>query len=131
MSEFLDQFPELRRARESYGICHYVLLENGGLDLARRILEALPPTRELMFFDPHYPSPSDAGAYISIRQSDGRFVYSFGNHGWSRPWERQSKEFLVSYLALCLPSHRPPASGEHLRLTPISPETLAQSFRNY
>lgn len=119
MSEHLDRLAGLKLVGESCGICEYIISDAPPEALAEQILAGLPENRQLSFHDPDYPSPSDAGAYVSIRRKGTGFVYHFGNHGWSRDWQPQSFEFLTAYLARCLPVHHPLRSRERLRLTPF------------
>src|SRR4051812_45294913 len=104
MSEYLDNTPHLERKSESHGISGYVIRSPIPENLADLIISGLPSDRQLGFYDPFYPSPSDPGAYISVRQENNRYAYFFGNHGWTSGWERQSREFLSCYLKLCLPA---------------------------
>lgn len=119
--EHLDDFPELKLVRDSCGICEYVVADDLPADLAARILLALSPDRELGFFDPNYPSPSDPGAYVSARKTVEGFRCGIGNHGWSQQLPVESFDWLAAYLQRCLPCHQPGRSRETLRLTPIIP----------
>ncbi len=38
---------------------------------------------EFSLYDALYPSPSDPGAYLSYRPSNGTWKMTLGNHGWS------------------------------------------------
>jgi hypothetical protein len=118
--EYLDDFPELRLVRESCGISDYIV---GDLtaDAASRILQALPANRELTFHDPEYPSPSDPGAYISVRKEAEGFRCGIGNHGWSHRLPVESAEWLAACLQRCLPHHQPERSRERLQLSPVLP----------
>jgi hypothetical protein len=121
MSEYLDHMPHLERISESQGATEYVVRSPIPDDLADFIICGLPPDRELGFYDPFYPSMSDPGAYISVRQQSDCYVYFFGNHGWSSGWQKQSREFLSHYLKLCLPAHCPPIGRERLLIRPVKP----------
>jgi hypothetical protein len=121
MSEYLDQMPGLERVSERQGIFEYVIRSPIPDDLAARIISGLRSDRELCFYDPFYPSISDPGAYISVRQRNNLYAYLFGNHGWISRWQKQSVEFLSHYLKLCLPEHCPPKGQERLLLRSIEP----------
>ncbi len=66
------------------------------------LLEWLPATHKLCFYDQYYPSMSDPGAYVSVSRKDDLFAYKLGNHGWSGDWTKQSMELLASWLFLNL-----------------------------
>jgi hypothetical protein len=66
----------------------------------RQLLAWLPWRKELAFFDPHYPSASDPGAYVSVQRREALFVYMMGNHGWSSDWSKQSIELLAEWILL-------------------------------
>lgn len=124
MDHYVDQFPELSSAPEDS--CEYFVRALVPFDFAGRLVSQLPPDRELSFHDPYYPSPSDPGAYVTVRQNGGCFIYSFGNHGWHKGWERQSKEFLASYLALCLTGQSAGGGASRLSVRPIEPVEIAR-----
>ncbi len=128
MREYLDEMEGLKREASPY-LCHYVVDDPLHTGLAERIVALLPADRQLGFYDPFYPSPSDPGAFIAVRQFDGAYVYSYGNHGWHCGWQRQSKEFLIQYLALCLPMHRPPAE-ERLSIERIEPTHVHELLKH-
>jgi len=119
MDEYVDQFPEL--SSDPKGLCEYFVRTPVPSDFASRLVSQLPPDRELSFHDPYYPSPSDPGAYVDVRQNCGCFIYCLGNHGWHRGWERQSREFLASYLALCLAGQSAGGGASRLSVCPIEP----------
>ncbi|HEY9175555.1 MAG TPA: hypothetical protein VI136_25015 [Verrucomicrobiae bacterium] len=129
MSEYLDEVPQLKRESESCGICRYTVRDPIPGSLAELIVSRLPADRELSFHDPFYPSPSDPGAFVSIRQQDGCCIYCFGNHGWHQDWQRQSKEFLAHYLALCLRKHSSTGGHGWLSLTPVLPASFPKRLK--
>jgi hypothetical protein len=54
------------------------------------LLDWLPETCRLNFFDRFYPSASDPGAYVSVQKLHGALICNLGNHGWSRGWRNES-----------------------------------------
>ncbi len=127
MGEYLDDVAGLTR-EASPCLCRYIVDHTVPGDLAERVIAGLSADRVLGFYDPYYPSPSDPGAYVGVRQFEGRYVYSYGNHGWHSGWERQSREFLTQYLALCLPAHRG-AAGERLSINRVEPIDLPELLK--
>ena len=106
MSEYLDRLEGLTKLAISWErSSRYFVQSPIAHLLAEQIIAGLPSDRQLTFFDPFYPSRSDPGAYVSIRQSSGLYGYMLGNHGWSTGWLNQSKELLTKYLDLCLATH--------------------------
>lgn len=128
MGEYLDSYRELSADPE--GFCEYVVCDPIPADLATRIVSQLPADRELSFHDPLYPSSSDPGAYIDVRQNSGQYVYAFGNHGWHRGWERQSKEFLAHYLGLCLAAQRSARGSARFSVRPIEPVEIRRLIKH-
>jgi len=130
MSEYLDLTTHLERVSERQGISEFVVRSPIPDNLADFIISSLPSDRELGFYDPFYPSPSDPGAYISVRQQNNCYAYFYGNHGWSSGWEKQSKEFLSQYLKLCLPAHCPPEGQERLSISPVKPFAINRLIKS-
>ena len=62
------------------------------------LFENLPEHLEIFFFDHFHPTISDPGAYVSVRQLNGKFYYWLGNHGWisSKYWT--TSNYCAKYL---------------------------------
>ena len=89
-----------------------------------RILGEIPPETELMFYDGDYPSPSDPGAFVSIKRVNDQYTMKRANHGWSDGWEHISIENLVDYLSKCIKYNTGSDSMSKMRLYP--PPSLPQ-----
>lgn len=71
------------------------------------VLAWLPPGFQLGFYDQHYPSMSDPGAYVDIQRNDRAYIYKLANHGWSSDWLKQSAELLAAWMALNMTKKHP------------------------
>lgn len=71
-------------------------------DLASRILDALPESRGLHYFDAGYPQVSDPGAIFTVWQVQGGLRLGYGNHGWSTPAIEVSRTDAAAHLGACL-----------------------------
>ena len=49
----------------------------------RELLGLVPEGALVQCFDPHYDSPSDAGAWIAFQRYPTFWTATFSNHGWS------------------------------------------------
>lgn len=95
--EYLDSIDGLQRESGGSGQTYTIVCPESE-SLARTIIEAIPEDRELMFYDKFRWSPSDPGAYVSVRNLSKVYICRIGNHGWSTSWRRRSKDSLVKYL---------------------------------
>ncbi len=76
---------------------HLVLHPDTARSSVALLVADLPPDSSLSFYDRHFPSPSDPGAYVSFRRSGSGYEVMKGNHGWSSGWEPIEHEDLIEY----------------------------------
>jgi hypothetical protein len=90
-----------------------------------RLVSELPPDIVFMFYDADYPSPSDPGAFVSVRRDNDQYRIERSNHGWQKKSEPISAEKLVGYLSKCTKHNMGPDSMRRMRwyTVPPSPPT--------
>ncbi|MDQ0463411.1 hypothetical protein QO010_001182 [Caulobacter ginsengisoli] len=90
----------------------------------RALLDWLPPSLGLHFYDADHPSPSDPGAYVTVQKTAKGLAWTMGNHGWSGPWRPVAVEAVVERLL----ANRLTPEGKPARLT-IEPAVSMQERR--
>ena len=86
-----------------------------------RLVGELPPDTEFMFYDEEYPSPSDPGAFVTIRRDNDQYRMDRSNHGWQKKPEGISSEKLVGYLLKCRKYNMGPDSMRTMRWYTVPP----------
>ena len=86
-----------------------------------RLVSELPPDSHLMFYDGDYPSPSDPGAFVTIKRDNDQYTMRRSNHGWSKNWASISFENLVAYLSKCTNYNMGPDSMRRMRWYTVPP----------
>jgi hypothetical protein len=111
--EYLDEVSALQRVPESE--VEYKVVDPGAAGLADRLIGLLPEGRELTFYDASYPSPSDPGAYVSVRTFGDNLFFRRANTHWYSRWKKERRERLLEYLERSLPA------SEFVTLRPCAP----------
>jgi hypothetical protein len=109
---------------DSSTIYEFIFDNNANEQTVTRLIDGIPPEAEFMFYDRDYPSPSDPGAFVSIKRVENRYTMKRANHGWSDGWKPISFENLVSYLSKCIEYNTGSDSMSKMRLYP--PPSLPQ-----
>ena len=86
-----------------------------------RLVSEIPPETAFMFYDEEYPSPSDPGAFVTIKKDNDQYTMRRSNHGWSKNWASISLEDLVGYLSKCTKYNMGSDSMHKMRLYPVPP----------
>lgn len=86
-----------------------------------RLVSELPLDTMLMFYDQDYPSPSDPGAFVTVRRDNDKYRMERSNHGWQKKAELISSEKLVVYLSKCTKYNMGPDSMRMMRWFTVPP----------
>lgn len=79
-------------------INNQIIILDKSIDTVHSIISKLSNDEGITFFDYFHPQWSDPGAYVSLRNFKGDFIYKLGNHGWSSDWYYTSIDRLSRYL---------------------------------
>jgi len=109
---------------DSRTIYEFIFNNKANEQTITRLLSEIPPETELMFYDRDYPSPSDPGAFVSIKRVNDQYSMKRANHGWSDGWEPVRSETLAGYLSKCIKYNTGSDSMSKMRLYP--PPSLPQ-----
>ena len=99
-------------------IYEFIFDNNANEQTITRLLGEIPPEAEFMFYDRDYPSPSDPGAFVSVKQVNDQYTIKRANHGWSDGWEPIRLESLAGYLSKCIKYNTGSDSMSKMRLYP-------------
>lgn len=106
---------------DSRTIYEFIFNNKANEQTISRLLGEIPPESEFMFYDRDYPSPSDPGAFVSIKRVNDQYTMKRANHGWSDGWEPVHFETLAGYLSKCIKYNMGSDSMSKMRLYPPQP----------
>lgn len=86
------------KSKFDHVVCSIEIDQIPEIETLNFLFENLPEHLEIFFFDHFHPTISDPGAYVSVRQMNGKFYYWLGNHGWSSKKYWTTSNYCSKYL---------------------------------